>query len=410
MNERNDNRAGRVETMKSIIKRLHAGADPQEVKEELARLVRETDATEIAEMEEQIINEGIPVDEVRLMCDLHSQVLREITKNPQERAVLPGHPVDTFRVENFAIRNGAEKVRKIYAGLDGGSSKEDVEATRLAISETVNKLMDVGKHYGRKENLIFPYLERHGVAGPTQVMWAKDDEARGLLKELANGLKREFNSAAELAGTLESLAEPALAALEEMIHKEEEILLPMCLEKFSDEEWGEIFVESPKIGWCMVEPRQGYQPPASSVARGEEVSLADDAIVFPAGSLSPEQLRGIMQVLPFDLTFVDADDRVRFFTQHADSIFARNTTILGRRVQHCHPPKSVEIVERVLSDFRERRQDVAEFWLEMGGRFVHIRYFVVRDSNGEYLGTLEVMQDVTQIRELEGERRLLQYE
>ncbi len=396
--------------MKSIIKRLHAGADPKEVKEALAKLVRETDATEIAEMEEQIINEGIPVDEVRLMCDLHSQVLREITSNPEERAVLPGHPVDTFRVENFAIRNAAEKIRKIYAGLGGELSGAEVDEARLANPEMVNKLMDVGKHYERKENLIFPYLERHGVAGPTQVMWAKDDEARGLLKNFADGLQREFDSASELAGTLESLAGPALAALEEMIHKEEDILLPMCLDKFSEEEWGEIFIESPKIGWCLVEPRQGYRPPEASVARGEQISLSDDVVAFPAGSLSPEQLRGIMGVIPFDLTFVDADDRVQYFTQHEDGIFPRSTTVIGRKVQHCHPPKSVEIVERVVSDFRERRQDVAEFWLEMGGRFVHIRYFAVRGADGEYLGTLEVMQDVTSIRGLEGERRLLNYD
>jgi len=410
MSESNENRAERVETMKSIIKRLHAGADPQEVKEDLAELVRETDATEIAEMEEQIINEGIPVDEVRLMCDLHSQVLREITSNPEERAVLPGHPVDTFRVENFAIRNAAEKIRKIYAGLGGERSGAEVDEARLAIREMVNKLMDVGKHYERKENLIFPYMERHGVTGPTQVMWAKDDEARGLLKKFADGIKREFDSVSELAGTLESLAEPALAALEEMIHKEEDILLPMCLDKFSEEEWGEIFIESPKIGWCLVEPRQGYQPPALSVERGEQVSLSDEMVAFPAGSLSPEQLRGIMQVIPFDLTFVDADDRVQYFTQHEDGIFPRSTTVIGRKVQHCHPPKSVEIVERVISDFRERRQDVAEFWLEMGGCFVHIRYFAVRGADGEYLGTLEVMQDVTRIRGLEGERRLLHYD
>ena len=410
MSESNENRAERVETMKSIIKRLHAGADPQEVKEDLAELVRETDATEIAEMEEQIINEGIPVDEVRLMCDLHSQVLREITSNPEERAVLPGHPVDTFRVENFAIRNAAEKIRKIYAGLGGERSGAEVDEARLAIREMVNKLMDVGKHYERKENLIFPYMERHGVTGPTQVMWAKDDEARGLLKKFADGIKREFDSVSELAGTLESLAEPALAALEEMIHKEEDILLPMCLDKFSEEEWGEIFIESPKIGWCLVEPRQGYQPPAASVERGEQISLSDDVVAFPAGSLSPGQLRGIMGVIPFDLTFVDADDRVQYFTQHEDGIFPRSTTVIGRKVQHCHPPKSVEIVERVVSDFRERRQDVAEFWLEMGGRFVHIRYFAVRGADGEYLGTLEVMQDVTSIRGLEGERRLLNYD
>jgi DUF438 domain-containing protein len=411
MSEIIDNRTKRVATMKSIIKRLHTGAAPGEVKDDLARIVRETDATEIAEMEQQIIDEGTPVEEVRLMCDLHSQVLREITKNPGEKAVLPGHPVDTFRIENFALRNAAEKIRKLYRQVSEDSPAEVIEETRLAVLEAANKLADVDKHYKRKENLIFPYLEKHGVYGPSQVMWAKDDEARGLLRDFAAALKSGFASSADFLSNSESAAEPALSALEEMIHKEEQILLPMCLQKFSDEEWSEIFIESPKIGWCIVEPRRGYEPPQGEKAVVEKRStMNEDFITFLTGSLTPQQLIGILSVIPFDLTFVDADDTVQYFSHREDSVFPRNTTVLGRKVQHCHPPKSVATVERILSDFRSGTRDVAEFWIEIQGRFVHIRYFAVRDPQGKYLGTLEVTQDATHIRALAGERRLLQYE
>jgi DUF438 domain-containing protein len=132
--------------------------------------------------------------------------------------------------------------------------------------------------------------------------------------------------------------------------------------------------------------------------------------VFPSGALDFDQLRGIFGVLPVDLTFVDADDRVRFFSEGPDRVFERSKAILGRKVQHCHPPKSVHIVEEIVSSFRDGRRDVAEFWIQLHGKFVHIRYFAVRDHDHTYLGTLEVTQDLTRLRELEGDRRLLQWE
>ncbi|MCL4809279.1 MAG: PAS domain-containing protein, partial [Thermoanaerobaculia bacterium] len=130
---------------------------------------------------------------------------------------------------------------------------------------------------------------------------------------------------------------------------------------------------------------------------------------LPSGHLTIEQLQGILEALPVDLTFVDADDRVAFFSEGPDRVFSRTRAILGRRVQHCHPPKSVDVVERILADFRAGTQSVAEFWLELHGRFVHVRYFAVRDAKGAYAGCLEVTQDVTRIRALTGERRLLEY-
>ncbi|RMF84991.1 MAG: DUF438 domain-containing protein, partial [Planctomycetota bacterium] len=195
-----------------------------------------------------------------------------------------------------------------------------------------------------------------------------------------------------------------------MIFKEENILLPMALGTLTDDEWGEIWRQSPEYGWCIVEPRQGYQPPP--VAAGpREASLArDEALRFETGALRADQIAGIFRALPVDLTFVDADDTVRYFSEGPDRVFARSKAILGRKVQHCHPPSSVATVERILDDFRAGRQNVAEFWITFQGRFVHIRYFAVRDESGEYLGTLEVTQDATRLRALEGERRLLQYD
>jgi DUF438 domain-containing protein len=133
-------------------------------------------------------------------------------------------------------------------------------------------------------------------------------------------------------------------------------------------------------------------------------------VQFPSGTLSFEQLLGLFNNLPVDLTFVDAEDRVGFFSEGPDRVFARSRAIIGRAVQNCHPPKSMAIVEKILADFKAGRQSVSEFWIEMGGKFVHIRYFAVRDEAGAYLGTLEVTQDLTRLRALKGERRLLQYD
>jgi DUF438 domain-containing protein len=155
-----------------------------------------------------------------------------------------------------------------------------------------------------------------------------------------------------------------------------------------------------------VEPREGYKP--VDLKATNQASIAD-GIGLPTGTLALEQLIAIFSTLPVDLTFVDADDRVAFFSEGPNRVFARSRAIIGRKVQNCHPPRSVDVVDRILSDFREGRQNVAEFWIQFMGRFVHIRYFAVRAEDGRYLGTLEVTQDVGSIRALEGERRLLEY-
>ena len=135
----------------------------------------------------------------------------------------------------------------------------------------------------------------------------------------------------------------------------------------------------------------------------------DGTIMMPTGNVTVEQLTSVLSTLPLDLTFVDANDRVAFFTEGPDRIFARSKAIIGRKVQHCHPPSSVDIVDRILGDFRAGRQNVAEFWIALRGKFVHIRYFAVRDKEGKYLGTVELTQDIAPLRQLTGERRLLEY-
>jgi uncharacterized protein len=271
-----------------------------------------------------------------------------------------------------------------------------------------NDLMDIDKHYQRKENTVFSRLEKHGILGPSKVMWAKDDEVRALLKQLGEALAVTDATALDWKVVASTLGEAVINAVSEMIYKEENILLPMCLNTFTEEDWAEIWQASPRYGWCLVAPLVGYQPPVTVQKKGMELPLAE-AIALPTGTLSLQQLTAIFETLPVDLTYVDADDRVAFFSEGPDRVFARSRAILGRKVQHCHPPKSVHIVDQIIEDFRANRQSVAAFWINFHGRFVHIRYFAVRDAQQNYLGTLEVTQDASAIRALEGERRLLEY-
>ncbi|MDP6039603.1 MAG: PAS domain-containing protein, partial [Candidatus Latescibacteria bacterium] len=208
------------------------------------------------------------------------------------------------------------------------------------------------------------------------------------------------------------LFEPAFKAVEEMIRKEEDILLPMSQGALTESEWGEIWMQTPEIGYCLVDPREGYEPPkADLLTLGAPAPAPDDGrIVFPTGSLSLAQVKGVFDALPVDITFVDRDDRVRYFSDDSSRIFVRPKAIIGRKVQHCHPPASVDTVERIVSDFRSGKESSCSFWLSVKERFVLIRYFAVRDEKGSYLGTLEVTQDLTDVRALEGERRLLQYD
>lgn len=410
MTEIIDNRAFRIRTMKEIIRHLHEGGDAGEVRAKLKELVRETDSSEIAAMEQQLIGEGMPVEQVQSMCDLHSSVLQEILVEPDRPKVLQGHPIDTFQRENVAIQEAVGELRRRVAELEA-KSPAGVDADALfALREPANRLMDIDKHYQRKEHLLFSCLERHGITGPSKVMWGKDDEVRQSLRRLMEAFEvSRAQGAQEALRAVRSAAEPALRAIQEMIVKEEKILLPMAASTLTEEEWGEIWRQSPEYGWCLVEPREGYQAPSPTAAPAPADLPANRAVMLPTGALSMQQLSGLFATLPVDLTFVDAEDRVRYFSEGAERIFARSKAILGRKVQHCHPPKSAHIVEQILDDFRQGRQNVAEFWINFREKFIHIRYFAVRDESGQYQGTLEVTQDVTRIRALEGERRLLQY-
>lgn len=409
MSELIDNRKQRISVLKEVIQHLHAGAAPELVKQQLREIVRQTDATEIMAMEQQLMAEGMPVEEVRSMCDLHSQLTRDVlVQLAPPHSLAAGHPVDTFRRENAALQEVIGGMRALFADACKLESGADAAELVYRLRQSANELMDIDKHYQRKEHALFSCLERHGITGPSKVMWAKDDEVRSLLKRMNQSAHDCNSTAGSIRQFFTQSAEAALSAVEEMIFKEENILLPMSLQTLTEGEWAEIWAASAQYGWCLVEPLSGYSPSMSPDPASNSVPK-DGVIIMPTGHVTVEQLTAVLSTLPLDVTFVDDDDRVAFFSEGPSRIFARSKAIIGRKVQHCHPPKSVDTVNKILEDFRAGRENVAEFWINFQGKFVHVRYFAVRDKGGTYLGTVELTQDIAPLRALEGERRLLEY-
>lgn len=409
MSELIDNAKARRNVLKHLILQLHEGSAPEQVRPQLLRLLGRVPYHEVVEVEQELIADGVPTEEILKLCDLHSAAMKGALETSRAQTVAAGHPVHTFRKENEALAGELELADKLFTEIeaipDDGDAAEPIGQLRLRFG----RLADVGKHYSRKENLLFPYLEAKGITGPPTVMWGKDDEVRAAVKGALEALDHPGRvSAGDAKSVIELVLRPATEAIKEMIFKEEEILFPMCLDKLDESEWYEIYKQSPEIGFCIYDPVDTWQPTRFELDEAPET--AEERVQFPSGSLSPLEIQSILNTIPFDLTFVGADDTVKYFTQGRERIFERNRAIIGRKVQMCHPPGSVHIVQKIIDDFKSGRASHAPFWINLHGKFIHIEYFAVRDEQGTYLGTLEVSQDLTSKRALTGEQRLLSYE
>ncbi len=459
------------EALKAILKDLHGGAAVEEVQARFNRLATRLDGAQIARLEQELVQEGMPIQEIQRLCDVHARLLGGGGSDPhaavhghranavrasdtgdsqaqgqgvdapqapqgatpggqpgpdghhqvQERPELsPGHPGHTLIAENEVLEADAMRLEELVVSLDVSAGAKGFLELRAQLEEGLKRLLRVDIHYTRKENQFFPFLERHGITAPPQVMWAVHDEIRAKLKKtheaLAAGDAGAFR--AELAGAIHSIRE--------MIFKEERIFLPLCLAQFSIEEWGHIRRGEGEIGYILDAPVPNWGPGAEGQAGGgpgdgagsgstpagvpgSGSAVGMDLLQLRNGSLSLPQLTLMLTHLPVDITFVDENDEVRFYSDTKERVFPRSPGVIGRKVQNCHPPKSLHVVNEILGAFRRGEKDVAEFWIELGGRFLYIRYLAVRDPLGKYRGCLEVMQDATRIRGLQGQRRLLQW-
>lgn len=391
------------EIMKDIILKLHRGLSAETARERFEKEVGTVSSTEIAEIEQSLINEGLSPEEIKKFCNVHALIFQAALEAAPAQETSPSHPVFLFKLENREIEKIVDSLKSIVT-RDG----QGLPAQKKALGESLLLLRGILTHYERKEQLLFPFLEKRGFTGPSKVMWEKDNEIRDLLKKALG----ELDAVKDTAG-LAAYAGDFLAPLSEevlgMIFKEENILFPTSLEKLDAADWVEILRESEGIGYVFIE-----KPEETAVLERhlraslvEETIFRDNAVSLPTGAIGLETLMHLLNTLPVDITFVDKDDTVAYFSDSRNRIFLRTKAVIGRKVQYCHPPQSVETVEKILASLKDGSRDSYDFWINMQGRLVYIRYFAVRDSARQYLGTLEVTQDITEVKKLEGERRLL---
>lgn len=408
MSELINNSKFRKERLKELILKLHDGESADTVRQELISTLQHIPYGEVVEVEQELIQEGLPESEVLKLCDIHGSVLEGNVDVSGAKEIPDGHPVDVFKKENIELKKVAEKAKWALKELD--SVKDDEFAPFVVgLQALFNQLMDVDKHYQRKEYLVFPYLEKNEITGPPKVMWGKHDEIREQLKACIEILKTPEFKKADLEDSLDLLFFVSLQGLVDMVQKEEEILFPMAMDLLTVEEWWNIHKQTLEFGFTLYDPQVEWKPEGMSEDSGESTVSGNGNIQLPSGSFTAKEIMAILNTIPADMTFVDKDDKVKYFTQGKERIFARSRSIINRDVRLCHPPGSTHIVEKIVEDFKSGKASHAPFWIQMKGKFVKIEYFALRDENGEYLGTLEYSQDLTENRALEGEQRILSY-
>ena len=405
MSEFINNSEKRKEIIKSVLRQLHEGKSVDEVKAEFGVLAGEATSAEIAAVEQMLIEEGLPVEEVQNLCDVHVAVFREGLDKEVQPESMPGHPVFTYKAENQVLARLLDEMDVTMEKFSGSGNQAILPSLRTQLERVKGFI----RHYERKENQLFPYLEKYQFYGPSKVMWGIHDEIRKNIKKLGELLKADDVDSNAAVAVFKEL----FTAMTEMIYKEEKILIPAALEKLPEEDWAAIRAEENQIGYFMVTPGDQWKPKIAErkietqLIEKETSNMPEIMIPLNTGVLTQAQIDMMLQTLPVDITFVDENDEVRYFSQTPGRLFPRTPAIIGRAVQNCHPASSVHTVQKILDDFRAGKRKVAEFWIRMGEIFVYIRYFAMHDEAGTYRGTLEVSQEISHIQSLQGERRLL---
>lgn len=387
--------------LKSYLTRLSEGEELESVRKDFVSHFQDVEASEIMKAEQELIRGGAPITEVQKLCDVHSALFHGNTREEKianvenaarvamqkERAYtaclqIKGHPLALFKRENDELKRQLDLARK---QLEEGKD----------IGEELKKLRDLSIHYAKKGDLLYPHLQvKYAIVGPSKVMWTVDDEIRD---EMA-GLCADQNH----GDSWKDRAAKVLERADEMIFKEENILFPICAVNFTEEEWKQLYHDEKDYAVCL-----GVQPEVWEEAEKEDPSLhagekevPSDEVVLGGGHLTMEQLNAMLNTIPMELTFVDADDINRFFNESGGpKFFKRPSMAVDREVYSCHPPKIEPIVREIIEGFKSGKVSEVPVWMEKGGHAVLVRYMAVRDKEGKYIGTLEAVQDMDFARE-----------
>ena len=386
----------RVEQLKGFLKRLGTGEELGSVREDFASQFKHVEASEIMKAEQGLMREGTPLEEVQQLCDLHSALFHGSTIHEQMdaehakvEAVLEaqeksksvvtlvetvGHPLNQLTEENKALDALIESIRPKVAD-------------KTATIDDVNTVRQVSVHYAKKGDLLYPKLKvDYAIGGPSMVMWTVDGDIRDQLGDLA----KSSQSVDDWYRRFDEL----LTRAQEMIYKEQNILFPICAENFSKEEWYQIYKDTAQYEEIFGVKRIAWpEADAALATQSTKQSGDDNAIGLIGGTLTVDQLDAMLNTMPMEVTFVDHEDINRYFND-GEKVFKRPTTAIGRDVYSCHPPKVEPIVRGIIDSFRKGDRDNVAVWLEKQGRPFYVNYMAVRDQNNNYIGTLELVQDM----------------
>jgi len=396
--------------LKELMEQLHAGASPSEVKEKFKQVLEGVSPLEIAKIEEELINEGLPREEIQRLCDVHLAVFREQLEK-QKPEITAENPISILLEEHKILLELLEKLNTLTNRVQQAGEASYIGEEVSQMKRIADDLLDAEKHYQREENVLFPILEKHGITEPPAIMWMEHNKIREKKKQLRNlidnyGAMNFKDFKTQLAETAQFLTN----ALSSHVFKENSILLPTAQRVVTEQELKDVRRQFDEVGYCSFTPQHLIAIPQATMAekqKTEAIPPAEGLLQFETGGFSKDEVEAMLKTLPVDITFVDEEDTVRYFNK--SEIFLRTKAVLGRKVQQCHPQKSVHLVNKILDSFKSGKKDVAEFWIQKDDRIIHIRYFAVRNKDGKYLGTMEVTQDITDLKKIEGEKRLLDW-
>ena len=395
--ERSKEFEARQVILKDLILRLHAGEDEEHIKAEFKEHFEQVSAFEISVMERRLMSQGIQAEEIMLLCNVHASLFNgsiESVYEFSEEQDKPGHPIRVIKEENLAIETALDRLEKLLVVY----LEEQAADLKHGLLLQLDILWEIDNHYSRKENSFFPIMERYGLTAPPKVMWGVDDEIRQFIKDFRLIIETD-----QLDQAVEAF-DKMKYEIEEMIVKEEEIMLPMIMPFFNEDDWISIAAESDEIGYCIVKPDKKWEPKREVV----DASVESGNIDLGLGYLTQKELRKILDLQPLELTFIDANDIVKYFNETPGrKLFPRTRNAIGREVYNCHPPKSQSIVRKLIADFKAGTKDIETLWFQTRGTYVMVTYAAVRDDDGSYMGTLEWVQDIQHIIDIDEEKRTI---
>ena len=378
----------RQEILKNLMLRLHAGEDKEVIQEEFNEVFDEISPYEIQLMERNLMSEGITFAEIMSLCNVHANLMgsKVNTQTTVADFEQPGHPVHVMKMENLAIRGALDRVERLLVNF-----LETKDSTiEKGLRRQISLLDQFENHYQRKEYAMFPIMEKKGITAPPKVMWGVHDQIRDLYRDF----KKALNDGKE--STLEEF-QIARDEMLEMIQKEENILIPMVEQVFHVDDWETIASQSPEYGYCIVKPEKEWAVKKSFSPVKEKTQVESEGdIPLSTGSLSLKELNLILNLLPMELSFVDAQNIVKYYNEGngEEKIFKRTPSAIGRDVILCHPPRVHETVQTIFEQLKSKQKEKKEMWFKTEDKMVHVTYHAVWDEEGKYMGCLEYVQDI----------------